>query len=291
MQLALVNPFPPVMARLKNVAAGVSPAVESGILPPGHATQSQPKAYSPRFPPGRMPSSTAGVIPAAATNGRLRAALPLALCSLLLAGCAVGPNYHPPKTEVNPAFANAGQTNVSTAQIAVDWWRGFNDDTLQRLVDQALAGNHDLRIATARICQARALHAQAVADELPVVTGEAGYTKSLSSQDASPFPLSRQQRELALFNLGFDATWELDIFGGVRRSIQAAGADLAAAQAGRQDVLVSLVAEVARNYFELRGAQHQLDVAKQNAQNQRETLELTVAKFNAGRATELDTAR
>ena len=226
-----------------------------------------------------------------ATQGRLRAVLPLVLCSLFLASCAVGPNYHAPKTDVNSVFANAGETNVSTAQIVVEWWRGFNDDTLQHLVDQALAGNHDLRIATARIRQARALHSQAVADELPVVTGNAAYTKSLSSEDSSPFPLTRPQRELQLFNLGFDATWELDIFGGVRRSIQAAGADLAAAQASRQDVLVTLIAEVARNYFELRGGQHQLDVAKKNAQNQSETLDLTAAKFKAGRATELDTAR
>ena len=219
----------------------------------------------------------------------LGAALLVAL--LFGAGCAVGPNYHPPKTEVNPAFANGNQTNLSSTRPVVDWWRGFNDDILQHLIDQALATNQDLRIATARVREARALHTQAVADELPVVSGNAGYTKSLTSEDASPFPLSRPQRELQLFNLGFDATWELDIFGGVRRSIQAASADLAAAQASRQDVLVTLIAEVARNYFELRGAQHQLDVARRNAQNQQETLDLTVAKFNAGRATELDTSR
>jgi multidrug efflux system outer membrane protein len=173
----------------------------------------------------------------------------------------------------------------------VEWWRGFNDELLEHLIGQALATNLDLRIATARVRQARALHTQAVADEFPVVTGNAGYTKSLTSEDASPFPLSRQQRQLELFNLGFDATWELDIFGGVRRSLQAAGAELAAAQANRQEVLITLIAEVARNYFELRGAQHQLEVARKNADNQRETLDLTVAKFNAGRATELDTAR
>jgi multidrug efflux system outer membrane protein len=213
------------------------------------------------------------------------------LLALILSGCAVGPNYHQPKTEVNASFSNGDQTNLSTGEIAVEWWRAFDDETLQRLVAQALAANQDLRIATDHVREARALHTQAVADELPVVTGNAGYTKSTTSADATPFPLTREQRQLELFNLGFDATWELDIFGGVRRSIQAAGAEVSAAQADRQDVLVTVIAEVARNYFELRGAQHQLDVATKNAENQRETLDLTIAKFGAGLATELDTAQ
>src|ERR1051326_8186299 len=164
----------------------------------------------------------------------------LALLNLLvLAGCAVGPNYHAPKPETSPSFSNGDQTNLSSAQTVVEWWRGFNDELLEHLIGQALATNLDLRIATARVRQARALHTQAVADEFPVVTGNAGYTKSLTSEDASPFPLSRQQRQLELFNLGFDATWELHIFGGVRRSLQAAGAELAAAQANRQEVLIT----------------------------------------------------
>ncbi len=210
---------------------------------------------------------------------------------LLLAGCSVGPNYHPPKTESAPAFANGGQTNLSSNQTAVDWWRGFQDPLLDRLVDLALATNQDLRIATARVREARALRTQAIADEFPVVDGVAGYSRTLSSQAAYPFPLTRSQRQLDLYNVGFDATWELDIFGGVRRSIQVAGAQLAASEAGRQDVQITLISEVARNYFELRGGQHQLDVARKNAQNQQETLDITEAKFKAGRATELDTAR
>lgn len=203
----------------------------------------------------------------------------------------MGPNYHPPKPEVSAAFANGAQTNMNSGQTAIDWWRGFNDDLLVRLVDRALATNQDLRIATARVREARALHSSAIADEFPVVNANAAYTKSVASTDSSPFPLSRQQRELELFTAGFDATWELDIFGGVRRSIQAASAELSAQQANRQDVLVSLISEVARNYFELRGEQNQLAVAQRNAANQRETLELTIAKFKAGRATQLDTAR
>ena len=96
---------------------------------------------------------------------------------------------------------------------------------------------------------------------------------------------------MQLYSAGFDATWELDFFGRVRRSVQAASAEVAASEADRHDVLITVIAELARNYFDFRGGQNQLAVARRNAENQRETLDLTSSKFQAGRATELDTAR
>jgi len=229
--------------------------------------------------------------PGAASAGTALGLLLLgALSAPLLSGCAVGPNYHPPQTSVSPAFANADQTPSSTNQAALTWWRGFHDPELDRLVDLAVAGNQDLRIAAARVLQARALRSQAILGALPIVHSSAGYTKSTSSKDSELF-LTRDERELSLFNTGFDATWEIDLFGGVRRAIEAASAGVAATEEARRDVLVSLIAEVARNYFELRGAQHELDVAQRNVENQRQTLELTEAMLRAGRATELDTDR
>jgi outer membrane protein, multidrug efflux system len=210
---------------------------------------------------------------------------------LLLAGCAVGPDYHAPKTEVSAAFANGAQTNLASGQIAIAWWRGFDDEKLNLLVNQALATNQDLRIATARVLEARALRNSSVADLFPEVNTSASYSKSVSSKDSIPFPLSREQRQLELYNAGFDATWEIDLFGHVRRSIEANNANLASMIAERQDVLISLVSEIARNYFELRGGQHTLAVALKNAENQRETLDISVARFKAGRATELDTSQ
>src|SRR5690349_18517178 len=97
--------------------------------------------------------------------------------TLLLAGCAVGPNYHAPKTEVSSAFSNGNQTNMNTSQPAITWWRGFNDELLNQLVVRALETYQDLRIATARVRQARALRTRAIADVLPVVNGTAAYTK------------------------------------------------------------------------------------------------------------------
>jgi multidrug efflux system outer membrane protein len=180
---------------------------------------------------------------------------------------------------------------MTPAPAAVTWWQGFNDPRLNGLVDQAVTNNPDLRIATAHVLEARALRMGAVADFFPVANANAGWTGSLSSQDSSPFPLTYSQRELNLYNAGFDSTWELDLFGHVRRAVQADTAVVAATLATRQDVLVTLISEVARNYFELRGAQNQLAVARGNVDNQRETLDITLAKFKAGRATELDTAR
>ena len=98
-------------------------------------------------------------------------------------------------------------------------------------------------------------------------------------------------RDIELYDVGFDASWELDFFGRVRRSIEASSAAVGAAEASRQDVIVSLLAEVARNYFELRGAQNRLAVARRNAENQRQTLDLTIALLEGGRGTELDTSR
>ena len=238
----------------------------------------------------RKKAAASRTLPQVAATG---ATLLLAVVGLLvgLNGCAVGPNFHPPKTEVSSAFGNGSQTNMTPAATAVTWWQGFNDPRLNSLVARAVTNNPDLRIATAHVLEARALRMGAVADFFPVANANAGWTKALASENSSPIPLPRSQREMSLYNAGFDATWELDLFGHVRRAVQADTALVAATVATRQDVLVTLISEVARNYFELRGAQNQLAVARGNVENQRETLDIALAKSKAGRATELDTAR
>jgi multidrug efflux system outer membrane protein len=213
------------------------------------------------------------------------------LLGSLLTGCAVGPNHQQPETKTSATFGNAAQPNIATNQTAVTWWRGFNDARLNTLIADALVANHDLRIATSRVLEARALRTESLLNLAPIVHSGAGYTRSLSSKDSINMPLSRNQRELSLFNAGFDATWELDIFGRLRRSVEASTAVVAETEAQRRDVLVTITAELARNYFELRGAQHQLSVIRRNAETQRATLDLTLSKLRAGRATELDAAR
>jgi multidrug efflux pump len=239
---------------------------------------------------GNRKSAREGTQPGPRAAGATALIVVSASAALFLGGCAAGPNYRQPETSVSPAFANASQTNLCSAATETNWWRGFNDPRLNRLVDRAVVTNQDLRMASARVREARALRTTTVLNAFPVVQGDAAYTKAVNSLDAMHgFP--RNLRETELYDVGFDATWELDFFGRVRRSIEASTDEVAALESNRRDVLVSLIAEVARNYFELRGAQNQLDVARHNAENQRETLDIIAARLQAGRATELDAAR
>ncbi|MGH8587573.1 MAG: TolC family protein, partial [Gammaproteobacteria bacterium] len=215
----------------------------------------------------------------------------LALNLGLLSGCALlGPDHQTPTTELSAAFANANQPGLSTDPVHARWWQGFRDQGLERLVHLAVAGNPDLRIATARLREARALWDETAFDRYPTVTANAAYSNEQQSETALQ-GFGGADRDRELYNAGFDAFWELDLFGRVRRSIEARAAERDAAEASLHDVLVSLLAEVARNYFELRGTQHQLAVASSNAENQRQTLDLTIARLEGGRGTALDTAR
>src|SRR5882672_6651322 len=206
--------------------------------------------------------------------------------------CAVGPNYKRPQTAVADSFAN-NPTNVASADDAAlaTWWKSFNDQKLDRLVDRAIANNHDVRIATANLKEARALRRLTTFDLAPTVQANAGYANSLLSKAAAPPNTPRSAREGELYDAGFDATWELDLFGRVRRSVQAAGAQAAAVEATRLDVLVSVTSEIARNYFELRGLQNQLAVARRNAGVQTETLKITQSLLDGGRGTDFDVSR
>jgi multidrug efflux system outer membrane protein len=231
-------------------------------------------------------------------TGRLGARYALARHSILaavfafalLAGCAAGPNYKPPQTSVPASFSNGVGTNLNAADPLAAWWRSFEDARLSSLVDRALTNNHDIRIAVANLQEARALRRQAQFDLLPVATPRAGYTRTLSSQSAV-FGFPRQLREVGLYNVGFDATWEIDLFGRTRRSVEAATASTEAAESSLRDARISLIGELARNYFELRGAQNELAVSQRNAVNQRETLHITEARLEGGRGTQLDVAR
>jgi len=206
----------------------------------------------------------------------------------LLTGCVAGPDYRQPHTPMRDAFANQAQGSLSADAVEVVWWRSLQDERLNQLVQVAIERNHDLRIATARLREARALRSETRFDRFPTVTSQAGYAREQASEAvAGP----GADRDIELYDAGFDASWELDFFGRVRRSIEARSAEVGAAEAGRRDVYVSIIAEVARNYVELRGTQHQLEVARRNAENQRQTLELTIALLEGGRGTELDTSR
>jgi outer membrane protein, multidrug efflux system len=212
----------------------------------------------------------------------------LTALAAVLAGCAVGPNYRKPETPTAAQFAGAAQGPYSGTDAQAQFWTQFNDTTLNELVDQSLAANHDLRIALGHLVVARAERRAAKLDLLPTVTASGGYTDERLSAAESLF---NQPINARYYDAGFDAFWELDLFGRVRRNVEAQTAQVQGAEANLRDAQVSVTAEVARTYFELRGEQTQLAVARHNVDNQRETLALTQARLDAGRVTEFDTSR
>jgi multidrug efflux system outer membrane protein len=212
------------------------------------------------------------------------------ISAVLLAACAVGPDYHKPEVATSDQFVGTDAAQFSTQDVEREFWKQFNDEQLNELIERALVANHDIRIASSRLREARALRGQAKLDLAPTVTASSGYTKARAS-DRQLGPLQNVDREQDFYDSGFDAFWELDFFGRVRRGVEASTAQLQSAEASVYATQVSVTAEVARNYFELRGAQEQLEVARRNAENQGETVRITTARLDAGRGTQLDASR
>jgi multidrug efflux system outer membrane protein len=209
------------------------------------------------------------------------------LAAAVLSACAVGPNYHAPETKAADKFDGVEAT-YSTQEGVANFWDNFDDTTLRRLVDEATKSNYDVRIALSRVAQARALRRDAAFDLAPSINAGGGYTKTKFAADQA---IAGSPRRNELYDAGFDAFWELDFFGRVRRGVEASSAELGAVEAAERDALVIVTAEVTRTYFELRGFQQQLDVAQRNVVNQRSTLDLARARLEAGSGTEFDTAR
>ncbi|MEW5736644.1 MAG: efflux transporter outer membrane subunit [Thermodesulfobacteriota bacterium] len=208
---------------------------------------------------------------------------------LALSGCAaVGPDYRPAPPAVPDKWTDQAQAvplSPEDAAARVSWWAEFNDPVLSSLVEQAVSNNLDQKIALARIREARARAGIADAGLYPSATAQGSETKRRSSES------SGGGSENELWSAGFDASWELDLFGGTRRAMEAAAADVAAAEFNHADVLVSLAAEVAKNYVNLRVYQARLDVAQRNLEIQRQTLQIAQWRSTAGLATDLDVER
>lgn len=223
----------------------------------------------------------------------------IATASLVVAtyGCAVGPNYHPPAPDVPARWSEAPPKTAPSTRAQIDWWKTFHDPELDSLIERTARANLGVRLAGERVREARAWSRIVAAPLWPSVDASGSYTRLWQDEDlfgplsAGGQPVLLGQQPENLFQAGFDASWELDAFGGTRRSIEAARADLEAAHYQRGDVLMTLLAEVSRNYIELRGFQRQLEVARNNLAAQRDTLGLTRARYEGGLASDLDVAR
>jgi multidrug efflux system outer membrane protein len=199
-----------------------------------------------------------------------------------LAGCAVGPDYRAPEARLPAAYSEG----AGPAPVAA-WWTTFRDPVLDSLIRRAVRANPDLRSARARVLEARARRGLAAADRLPSVDASAGASRTRNSSNAFGDPGGTSN----LFEAGFDAAWEIDLFGHAAREVEAADAEVAASVEDRRDVLVSLLAETARDYVDLLGARRRAALARANLASQERTLELTRSKLEAGLASELDVAR
>lgn len=218
-----------------------------------------------------------------------RAAAPLALAALL-AGCTVGPEYVRPDTPAPTAFAEANPDHYEAAPPASALWSSFGDPVLDRLVDRALAENRSLAQAAARFDEARALRGLESFALFPVVTAAAsGERNKPSTRDPFIPPDAAQTTET--YRVGFDANWEIDLFGRARNARKAVRADEEAAAAALEAARQSVVAEVAQAYFNLRAEQERLRVQRRNVENLAENLALLELRRDLGRGTELDVAR
>jgi len=202
-----------------------------------------------------------------------------------LSACAVRRHYTAP-TVPTASLPSLDAAAFSAAPYDPRWWTEFEDPTLDALEAAALDVNHDVRIAVARLAQARAVFDDVKRDRYPTATVGASVDRR---QQAVP-GLSDEPLDTTTYRAGFDAIWELDLFGRVRSSVRAAAATAESYDATLDDVRVSVAAEVARTYFELRGLQQQLAVAERSLANQRQTLRLTELRRDAGYGEEFDVA-
>jgi multidrug efflux system outer membrane protein len=230
---------------------------------------------------------------------RLLQAANLSWLSLIVSGCAaVGPNYVPlaPKVPASFAEAPAGTlANVGKAQTVDDaWWKTLGDPILEGLLKEALTSAPSIAAAQARVREARALAGVAGAGRFPTADAGGAYARNLGSENV---PTGVPPGGLGpgihsnLWQAGFDASWEIDIFGGVRRTVEAAEANYEAVTEDRADVVLTLLAEVARNYVELRGAQRRIEVARKDLAIERDLQALTQSLLAAGLAPKQDLLR
>jgi NodT family efflux transporter outer membrane factor (OMF) lipoprotein len=238
--------------------------------------------------------------------------IPLTLLPLfcLLSGCMVGPDYHTPGFDVPEKWVNTEpcpKKKSEDIQKEVTWWENYKDPILTQLVKETIQANYNLKVAFATICQARANLLGAEAKLLPEIDGTGFYNRNESSLNTRQFfnPIgtatqvgptppnttATAQRRFNLYRIGFDTIWEIDLFGRLRRGIEAADASLDAQVENMHGVLLSLIAEVAVNYINLRSYQKQLEITQKSFKEWDSIYKLNQSLLDAGLATEIDVAQ
>lgn len=225
--------------------------------------------------------------------------LGLAVLAACMAGCAVGPNYHAPKPDAPEQFVSAPSAPAAEAkQPNIDlsrWWESLHDTELESLIDRAIRANPDIEIALTRLQEVREQEAVLIGDALPEVAADAAAGRGTGTDmtRAGALPALRAGDNKGSLDAirqvaGFAASWEIDLFGGYRRAIEAGKYDIAAAAAARNAVLISVVADVARNYVDMRGLQAQLAILQENIATAEQSRDFEQARYDRGLTNELD---
>jgi NodT family efflux transporter outer membrane factor (OMF) lipoprotein len=215
-----------------------------------------------------------------------------------LSGCTVGPNFQSPELKDEPgrSAVDAASVPSRTVEGAVDitWWKSFRDLQLSSLIERLAAQNLDVETATERVIQSMAQRRVAVSQELPHIEGQSSSTYNRASPNGTLslfVPAPGAPLDYGLFRDGLTSSWQLDLFGRVRRAVEAADAATLAAVENRHGVALTAVAELAQSYMQLRGIQNRLEIAKRNLGLAEENVELVNKRFGDGVATTLDLAQ
>lgn len=212
---------------------------------------------------------------------------------LLLSGCVLGPDFHAPDSQLPATWEpEALRGQVTAQEITTQWWDRFNDPLLSQLVSKAGESNLDLKMAVERLDQSRAAFQDIAADKLPTIDAAADYSRARNSQKglADNSGLNGK-KNFNLWNAGIGTTWELDVWGRVRRAVEAADAQVTVAEADRRSVYITLMAETASDYIRLRGIQALLKVTRQNLATADRATALTRIRFEQGVATDLEVSQ
>ena len=219
------------------------------------------------------------------------------ILALLLGGCTVGPDFHEPVVAAPPLWGPVSQdvpSRTVSGEVDVNWWLRFRDPKLSSLVDRLIAQNLDLKSAAERIVQGRSQRQVAASQGLPTLSEQSKYTRERFSTKgfiSLVQPVPGAPLEYDIFQNGLMSSWELDLFGKVRRSVEAADANVLASVESRRSLALSLLAELAQDYLQLRGTQVLLGVAERNLQIATESTRLVRERFRNGVGTELDLAQ
>lgn len=212
------------------------------------------------------------------------------LATFILAGCTVGPDYAFPKSSFSDKwFAKENAGRAEQEEVKTEWWTVFGDPQLEKYIHQAAANNKNLEAARADVLRARALRREAKSSFFPDISAEGSRTRQGTSGTTSNTFSGGARR--TVYDSSIDASWELDFFGGTRRETEAAQARLESAQEQERAVLLVVLAEVARNYYEVRGIQKRISIIKNNISLQEQTYKLIDTLFQLGETSEFDLSR